>query len=212
MPRKTAISAMMLLIGMIVSGSAMAIPSVGDLYIDFRSDAWSAANYNTEITVYGVTVSSAPDRMWWDDRDGIGIRGGEKDEIDGQEGLNVDFGVAGMWLTGVWITDLFEANDGGADGEDGAVTLTLLDGVLLVLEFNGNISDQVNGEQYVDFGGPMLVFNAWFYAMDGDGNEFSVAGFTGTGTGVGVPEPGTLALLGSGLLLIGITRRRKIMR
>ena len=56
----------------------------------------------------------------------------------------------------------------------------------------------------------MLVTNAWFYATDFQGDEFSVAGFTGTG--VGVPEPGTLALLGSGLLLIGITRRRKIMR
>ncbi len=66
-----------------------------------------------------------------------------------------------------------------------------------------------NGEFYLDFNGSYnpdhVVFTAFVDPLLGYlGSEYSVAGFT-----TGVPEPGTLALLGVGLLLIGFTRRQR---
>jgi hypothetical protein len=49
------------------------------------------------------------------------------------------------------------------------------------------------------------VFNAFFYSQTGETNRYLAE----TGTLQKVPEPGTLALLGLGLVGLGLSRRRK---
>ena len=111
----------------------------------------------------------------------------------------------GNWLTGVLLTDLFPTPDGGPNGEAGWVTL--FDGVGNVIEeFFVNATEYVeNGEFYLDFGAAYNPDHISFTAdLEFAGSEYSVAGFT-----TSVPEPGTLALLGMGLLLVGFSRRTK---
>ena len=113
------------------------------------------------------------------------------------------------WLTGVLLTDLFPTPDGGPNGEAGWVTLFDAGGAMIAEFFVNALEYVANGEFYLDFEGSYnpdhVVFTAFVDPELGyTGSEYSVAGFT-----TGVPEPGTLALLGAGLLLIGFTRRQR---
>jgi hypothetical protein len=55
-----------------------------------------------------------------------------------------------------------------------------------------------------------ITFTAWGDGGNGEGHEFSVSGLNATL--VTNPEPGTLALVGSGLAGLGFLRRRKHVR
>jgi len=171
------------------------IPVVGDLAVDFRT--WAGADEQISFTVGGVTATALPSgtTLYQDATDGLGIRPGtEFDEVDNQEILKITI-PGGMLLTGVWITDLFS---GGSDpNESGQVSLNGGSAII----FYGANSDQVNGEQFVGFGGPLPV-NLAVFSIYGSAtnNEFSVAGFT-------APEPGILILLGICMTsIIGLRR------
>lgn len=186
-----------------------------DLDIDFRDrTTWGGNGYGS-YSEDGVTIDANGNLLYRDDMDGYGVQGGEWDEIDRQEMLIVwfddeFFDDPANWLTGVLLTDLFPTPDGGPNGEAGWVTLFDAAGVVIV-EFFANAIDYVaNGEFYLDFGGAYnpdhIVFTAFVDPEGGyTGSEYSVAGFTTRG----VPEPGTLALLGVGLLFIGFSRRSR---
>ena len=202
-----------LFIGTVISTPLFAIPVVGDIDIDFRTAEWGAGNRENSITVDDTTVQVLNPRdgkLWWDSRDGFGIRGGENDEIDGSERLMVDFG-SDMNLEGVWITDLFDAPDGTRRrGEIGWLKVFFGDGDKRFDErevFFGMDSDPLNGEQFVSFDVDWDVSWVTFGASRKMGNEFSVAGFE-VGS-VAVPAPTTLALLGLGLLGLGIARQSR---
>ena len=84
--------------GVVLTGNAMAIPAYGDLAVDFRT--WVGADNQATWTVGNVTAASTPlssTTLYQDNVDGLGVRPGELDEIDGAENLNVTFS-GGMWL------------------------------------------------------------------------------------------------------------------
>lgn len=178
------------LVALLSTSAAYAVPmltSTDD--IDFRDGSiWGPAYNQATFTHEQITVTALPSgkKLYRDNVDGFGVLTGEFDEVNPGEFLEVTFSQQTL-LTGVWITDLFDAPD-GFNGEDGKVEIYTRTGDLLVFNFNGNNSDQINGEQYVDFLGYHDVVRALFMTTDNRGDEFSVAGFTA------VPEPTALAL------------------
>ncbi len=201
--------------GLLVMSSMTAIAAPIELDIDFRDDTvWGGAGTGS-FTADGITVTANGDLLYRDNIDGYGILGGEQDEIDRDEILSVLFDAAlyvnpDNWLTGVLLTDLFPANDGGNAGESGWVRLYDSAGGLIQQFLVHATSYDPNGEYYVNFGGsfnPAYVDFLAYVDQFGQhtGSEFSVAGFAT----VAVPEPGMLALLGAGLLLLAGLRKRQ---
>ena len=194
--------------------NAAAVAAPIELDVDFRDSAVWGGQGSGSFTADGVTVSANGDSLYRDNVDGYGILGGERDEIDRDETLSVLFDAAfyagaDNWLTGVLLTDLFPSNDGGNAGESGWVRLYDGGDALIQQFFFTATSFHPNGEYYLDFGGGFNAATVQFTAYVNQagqytGSEYSVAGFTT----VSVPEPGTLALLGAGLLLLAISRRR----
>jgi hypothetical protein len=197
------------------NASALTMPGPippGPLDIDFRLTDWLDANGEHSWTVGNVEATALWDKfLYQDTNDGLGIMGGEPDEINYREKLKINLGLGedeGIYVSGVWITDLFAAPD-GIDGEEGRVKLKVIeDGggtSYQYFDFLGGNAHQDNGEIFVDFDTTYLVDKAYFYIIgETCDNEFSVAGFTSP-----VPEPATMLLLGSGLIgLIGAGRKK----
>ena len=195
-------------LGMVIGMQATAATIIpANLDVDFRNAPWtSGAHGNASYADGNTTATAGPNGATLfanDALDGLGVLGGEIDEIDNQEFLRLDFATA-IDISTVWITDLFAAPDGGnnPDGEMGFAQVFFDDATSVVYDFIGNNSDQSNGEQSFNIAGTGKVSYIKFWAADYQNNEFSVAGFN-------VPEPSALILFGLGLAGLGAVRRKQ---
>ena len=208
-------------IGLAASYNAFAIPIVGNIDIDFRTDAWRIAigSGNETATIGDVTLNANNDGrdavLTWDGGepapndgiDGVGVDtdssdDANPDEIDPRgESLDVLFSSA-MDLSGAWLTDFFDVGGPYGDSqESGFYRLDFGSGFGSRVDFLAMNPDP-NGERFVDFGGTANgVVGIRFGVRNAAVNhDYSLAGIELAS----IPEPGTLALLSLGLLGFGV--------
>ena len=209
----------MKLISKIFAASALfAAAQANALVIDFGSSAWTpAANNHPSYSVnYGtignVTATAGPAGSLLfanDPVDGLGVTTGEIDEVDGNETLTISFQHA-VNIISIKLTDLFprlHPSDGlptdGNDpvfGEVATVAFYLGGSLVNTVVDHGLNSNGANGEQTFTSNG--LYVDKITFSAGGIFNEYSVKS-------IEVPEPGIFALLGLGLMGLGLSRRRQ---
>lgn len=212
---------MKLLTKLFAAATLVAAAQANAVVIDFGSSAWTpAANNQSSYTVNyaetgNVTATAGPSGSLLfanDPVDGLGVTSGEIDEIDLAEFITVTFQKT-VSIVSIKLTDLFprnHASEGNAtDGNDpvyGEVAHVFFYlGAALVgsKDVYGLNSTGGNGEQ--TFTANNIIVDKIVFQAGGSFNEYSVKHIKA----VKAPEPGVLALLGLGLMGLGMSRRRQ---
>jgi hypothetical protein len=194
-------------------------------FIDFRGNNFSTADDDAYFTYESAGLTITPGltnpgeaTLYWDKKDGFGVRssnGYEYDEIEGTEYLHLSFNTSQL-LNKILITDLFVepfSNGNGSYLETGYYSFDNGSWTQFYAE-SSQVLEISNGELSLIF--PSLkITDVWFKAPGKlyyddikTNHEFSVAGIDVTPEPV--PEPATMLLLGSGLAgMFGLRRKLK---
>ncbi|RMD88256.1 MAG: VPLPA-CTERM sorting domain-containing protein [Alphaproteobacteria bacterium] len=206
---------------MLSAGAAVAEPLVPQ--VDFRSTEFAGADQQHSVTsaVDGVsfTVSAWRDdgagglvaaNLWWDNVDGLGIRGGEEDEIDVGEYLVIDFASL-VGVSHLFFSDLFANETSLGQTFSEALQLTTDFGFSSIATADliaGNWGNAGNGEAVLTLDKTIPVRRL---TLTGSGlfglQDFSLLGFIDPVVQIPVPASGLLFL--GGLLGLGAFRRRQ---
>lgn len=195
------------------------------LFINFRALPFeTSANFDTSYTQFvdgvgNVTLTAAEPAgatLYWDSEDGFGVRASyETDEVESYERLVLSFDDGPVQLNTLYLTDLFYEN---GYRETGSYSL---DGGGWIY-FEANQPSSSNGDKTLNVGGSPLV-SAITFRAPGETNctssykgttcenhEYSLAGVNVDVASV--PEPGTLILMGTGIMGLALWRRRRESR
>ena len=195
--------------------------------VDFRSQEFAGADqqhsYTSAVDGVAFTVSAWRDdgaggltaaNLWWDGIDGLGIRGGEEDEIDVGEYLIIDFASL-IGISHLFFSDLFadETSQGQTFSEALQVTTDFGYSSIATADLlTGNWGNAANGEAMLALDKTIPVRRL---TLTGSGvfglQDFSLLGFTDPVIdGMReIPVPASGLLLLSGLLGLGGLRRRR---
>jgi len=193
-----------------------------NLFADFRTGDFSNASGKNSVESIvagtGFTVSAFAKEgedivsrsLYQDAVDGLGILGGENDEIDATEFLNIEFENT-IGLSALIFSDLFVEDNAGPWGENVEVVLNgtqtvqanvmtgLTEGFTLP---NGGTLNAANGEAALTFDDILPVNSIQVRApMTGSNNDFSLIGFVDPPLDIPAPAPMGLALAAFGVLM-----------
>lgn len=209
---------------MVLASSLLVPTDARALLVDFRNLPFeSSANFDTSYTrnvagVGDVTLSAEPAgaTLYWDSTDGFGVRYNyEVDEVEGDERLMLTFDDGPVHLNTLYLTDLFNEN---GYLETGSYSLDGGGWVDFAADANKFPSPATNGEKALDVGGALVSSvafrapgqtNCGAFGGGCEGHEYSLAAVD---ISVAVPEPGTLILMGTGIMGLALWRRRRESR
>lgn len=175
--------------------------SAGDALKDLGTKTWSLLGGGALARAFGG--GDLTHRL----TRGLGISGGEYDEIDHNERMVIRFLQAPFLLDSFEVRSLFKNEPGG--DERGRARLFLGDELVTQVTFSGDAAPGTAGSRVISFDDPYAVDRIVFLVPHAAraGSEFALARLSGTV----VPEPvsALLFLTGGGALAYAARRRKK---